>query len=42
VNNAIALVKKMRIYSLANADHPPEQRFVDMAGKLFDGIVRSR
>jgi len=40
VNNAIALVKKMRLYPLANADHPPEQRFVDMAGKLFDGIVR--
>jgi hypothetical protein len=40
VSNAIALVKKMRLYPLANADHPPEQRFVDMAGKLFDGIVR--
>jgi hypothetical protein len=40
VNNAIALVKKLRLYPSANADHPPEQRFVDMAGKLFDGIVR--
>jgi hypothetical protein len=40
VNNAIALVKKLRLYPLANADHPPEERFVDMAGKLFDGIVR--
>lgn len=40
VNNAIALIKKLRVYPLANADHPPEQRFVDMAGKLFDGIVR--
>jgi len=40
VNNAIALVKKLRLYPLANADHRPEQRFVDMAGKLFDGIVR--
>jgi hypothetical protein len=40
VNNAIALVKKLRVYPLANADHPPEQRFVDMSGKLFDGIVR--
>lgn len=40
VNNAIALVKKLRVYPLAKADHPPEQRFVDMAGKLFDGIVR--
>ena len=40
VNNAIALVKKLRLYPLADANHPPEQRFVDMAGKLFDGIVR--
>ena len=40
VSNAIALVKKMRLYPLAKANGPPEQRFVDMAGKLFDGIVR--
>jgi hypothetical protein len=40
VNNATALVKKLRLYPLANADHPSEQRFVDMADKLFDGIVR--
>ena len=40
VNNAIALIKKLRLYPLANADHPSEERFVDMAGKLFDGIVR--
>ena len=40
VNNAIALVKKLRLYPLANVEHPSEQRFVDMAGELFDGIVR--
>src|SRR5215831_17059800 len=40
VNNAIALIKKLRLYPLANADHRPEQRFVDMTGKLFDGIAR--
>jgi hypothetical protein len=40
VSNAIALVKKLRLYPLANADSPPEQRFVDMSGTLFDGIVR--
>jgi hypothetical protein len=40
VSNAIALVKKMRLYPLAKDANPPEQRFVDMAGKLFDGIVR--
>jgi hypothetical protein len=40
VSNAIALVENLRVYSLTNADHPPEQRFVDMVGKLFNGIVR--
>ncbi len=40
VSNAIALVKTMRLYPLAKANDPPQQRFVDMAGKLFDGIVR--
>jgi hypothetical protein len=40
VSNAIALVKRMRLYPLTKADHPPEQRFMDMTGKLFDGIVR--
>ena len=40
VGNAIALVKKLRLFPLVNADNPPEQRFVDMAGRLFDGIVR--
>jgi hypothetical protein len=40
VISAIALVKKLRLYHLTNAGNPPEQRFVDMAGKLFDGIVR--
>src|SRR5262245_62169364 len=40
VSNAIASVKKMRLYPLAKDASPPEQRFVDMSGKLFDGIVR--
>ena len=40
VSDAIAMVKKMRIYPLSKASNPPEQRFVDMADKLFDGIVR--
>jgi len=40
VSNAIALVKKIRLYPLVKADSPPEQHFVDMTGKLFDGIVR--
>ncbi|MCP3413936.1 DUF1254 domain-containing protein [Bradyrhizobium brasilense] len=40
VSNATALVKKLRLYPLVKADSPPEQRFVDMTDKLFDGIVR--
>jgi hypothetical protein len=40
VANAIALLKKMRIYPLSKADNPPEQRFVDAAGKLWDGYPR--
>ena len=40
VSNAIAMVKKLRLYPLAKAGGPPEQHFVDMAGRLFDGIVR--
>ena len=39
VSNTIALVKEMRLYPLANAGNPPQQRFVDMTGKLFDGIA---
>jgi hypothetical protein len=39
VTKAILLVKRLRLYPLASRSHPPEQRFVDMAGKLFDGTV---
>ena len=39
VAGAIALVKQLRLYPLSNADGPPEQRFIDMAGRMFDGIV---
>jgi hypothetical protein len=39
VAKALALVKKTRVYSLAQAANPPEQRFIDIAGKLFDGIA---
>src|SRR5262249_1444889 len=37
---AMALVKKLKIYPLAHADHPPATSFYDVSGKLFDGIVR--
>jgi hypothetical protein len=40
VAKAIALVKKQRLYPLAKAASPPEQKFIDMTGKLLDGIVR--
>jgi len=40
VSKAIELVKQLRLDPLAKVDNPPEQRFVDMSGKLFDGIVR--
>ena len=40
VENALALVKRLRLYRHADLEHPPEQRFIDMAGKPFDGIVR--
>jgi hypothetical protein len=38
VAKALDLVKKTRVYSLAQAADPPAQRHIDMAGKLFDGI----
>ena len=37
---AIALLKKIRIYPLSKVDRPPEQRFVDASGSLWDGIPR--
>jgi hypothetical protein len=36
---ALALVKKLRVYPLAQATNPPEQRFIDIYGKTFDGIA---
>ena len=35
---ALALVKKLRVYPLARQADPPEQRFIDIHGKAFDGI----
>ena len=37
---AIALVKQLRVYPLSQADAPPPQRHIDVAGQLFDGLVR--
>jgi hypothetical protein len=40
VAKALALVKKLRLYPLAKAANPPEQKHIDISGKLFDGIAR--
>jgi hypothetical protein len=40
VHAAIAYLKQLKTYPLAAANSPPEQRYIDMAGKLWDGIVR--
>src|SRR6185369_2962039 len=37
---ALALVKRLRLYPLAQSANPPTPRFIDIAGKLFDGIVK--
>ena len=36
---ALALVKKLRVYPFAQQANPPEQRFIDIHGKTFDGIA---
>ena len=36
---AIDLVKKIRLYPLAQAANPPRQTYIDMSGKLVDGVV---
>lgn len=40
VEKALGLVKKMRMYPLSQSSNPNKQIYIDMAGKLFDGIVR--
>lgn len=40
VAKVLGLVKKIRVYPLAQTANPPEQRYLDMYGKIFDGIVR--
>jgi hypothetical protein len=34
-----AMVAQIKIYPLANADNPPEQRFVDMTDTMYRGLV---
>ncbi len=40
VRAAIAYLKQVKTYPLAAANSPPEQRYIDMADTLWDGIVR--
>ena len=40
VAKALALVKQLRLYPLAHAANPPTQKYIDMAGKLLDGVVQ--
>ena len=40
IRKAIAYVKQLKTYPLAAAKSPPEQRYIDMADTLWDGIVR--
>ncbi|WP_161564085.1 DUF1254 domain-containing protein [Cupriavidus lacunae] len=40
VARAIEVLKRLRLYPLAHAGNTPRQRFIDMDGKVFDGIVR--
>lgn len=40
VRETIAYVKQLKTYPLAAANSPPEQRYIDMADTLWDGIVR--
>jgi hypothetical protein len=39
VTAALALVKKLRVYRLAARTNPPQERFIDIHGKTFDGIA---
>ncbi len=36
---AVQFIKKLRVHPLAGANRRDEQRFIDMSGRLFDGIV---
>jgi hypothetical protein len=39
-SSALSLIRQIRHYRFSNAANPPEQKFIDMAGKLFDAVVR--
>jgi len=40
LDKLIALMKNIRVFPFNQAAAPPERRYIDISGKLFDGIVR--
>jgi hypothetical protein len=40
IRDAIAYLKQLKSYPFSKENSPPEQRFIDMADTLWDGIVR--
>jgi hypothetical protein len=40
IRHALATVRRLRLYSFARVAQPTASRFIDMSGRLFDGIVR--
>src|SRR5262249_46927960 len=40
VEASLNLVKKLRLYPFAQAANPPEQRFIDLHDKTFDGVAK--
>jgi hypothetical protein len=40
LEKATAFAKKIKIYPLAEADDPPENRYVDIYGKNMEGIIK--
>lgn len=40
VNRARDLIKKLKAYDFVAAKNPPRQKYIDMAGNLFDGLIK--
>ncbi len=40
LNNAISLIKKIRVYPLSKAENPAKQRYIDASGKIWNGIPK--
>lgn len=40
IKQAIDVIKKIRVYPLSLTSNSPEQKYIDMSGNIFDGIVK--